>query len=228
MEFTVKKPRINNGGSNKIWLVLGLVAIFGISAALVWGLSSLSGDGGGQPGDGEEDSGVVVFDTDFECGEVAVEGEGNEGGEEGEWSEESEWNEESGEGELGEWSGESQGNVGRCFGNFVNIDAVGYENLILNQKSYMVLVDQDACVTSERLKEFINRYVGDSGLKVYRIMYEDMKATSLYDKVNYYPSVAIIKKGKVIGWLDFNSDADTDKFNEYDAFSKWVDGFLGK
>lgn len=227
MELMAKKPRINNGGSNKIWLILGIVAIFGVTAGLVWGLGSMSGDGGGQP-DNEEDTGVVVFDTDFECGDVSGVIQGSEvveGSEEGEWSEESEGGE---YGEVGESEGGYLASGGNCSGNFVDVDAVGYENLILNQKSYMVLVDQDACVTSERLKEFINRYVGDSGLKVYRIMYEDMKATSLYDKVDYYPSVAIIKKGKAIGWLDFNSDEDTDKFNEYDAFSKWVDGFLGK
>ena len=58
--------KVSNGKSKIVWLLVGLVAIIGVSALLIWGLSSAGGDGGQSVGG---DSGTVVLDTDFDCGE---------------------------------------------------------------------------------------------------------------------------------------------------------------
>ena len=182
----MKLPESKVGGdkSKIIWLLVGLVAVIGMTALFIWGLSSGGGDGGGQPYIGGE-SGTVVLDTDFDCGE-------------------------------------------KCEGNFINVDSIGYENLILNQKSFIVIVDQTACVTGDRLRGFIDDYVGDSGLKVYRIMFEDMKQTSLYDKITYYPSVAIISEGKMVAWLDAESNEDKPMYDEYESFVAWLNKYIKK
>ena len=174
--------KVSNGKSKIVWLLVGLVAIIGVSALLIWGLSSAGGDGGQSVGG---DSGTVVLDTDFDCGED-------------------------------------------CEGNFVNIDSIGYENLILNRKSFMVIVDQNACITGDRLRGFIDDYVGETGLKAYRIMFEDMKKTSLYDKITYYPSVAIVSEGKMVAWLDAESDEDKPMFGEYESFANWLNTYIKK
>jgi hypothetical protein len=60
------------------------------------------------------------------------------------------------------------------------------------------------------------------GARVYRITFEDMKKTSLHEKVKYYPSVALISDGEVIGYLRADEDADADEYNDYEAFRLWM------
>ncbi len=174
----------NNSKKKTVWLLLGLVAVIGVTVLLILGLSTGGGVGDGWPVEGGG-SGTVVLDTDFDCGE-------------------------------------------NCEGNFINVDSTSYENLILNKQSFIVVVDQKACVTGVRLRGFIDDYVGESGLKAYRIMFEDMKQTSLYDKITYYPSVAVIDKGKMVAWLDAESNEDKPMFNEFESFNAWLNKYIKK
>ena len=78
------------------------------------------------------------------------------------------------------------------------------------------------------MREFVQDYVKEKGIKSLRIMFEEMKQTSLYDKVDFYPSVAIISKGTVVDWLKADSDEDTSAYNDYDEFRVWMDSYLGR
>ena len=115
-----------------------------------------------------------------------------------------------------------------CEGEFINISAAEYENLVSNEKSFIVFVDQDGCLMANMMREFVQDYVKEKGIKSLRIMFEEMKQTSLYDKVDFYPSVAIISKGIVVDWLKADSDEDTSAYNDYDEFRVWMDSYLGR
>ena len=113
-----------------------------------------------------------------------------------------------------------------CDGEFIDIDASAYEDLILNEKSFIVFVDEGGCLMAEMMRGFVQDYAKEKGIKPLRIMFEEMKETSLYDKVDFYPSVAIISKGQVVDWLKADSDEDTSAYNDYDAFKVWMGSYL--
>ena len=113
-----------------------------------------------------------------------------------------------------------------CDGEYMELSVDEYEKLVGDKKSFVVFVDQGGCTTADRLEGFMKDYASSHGFKVYRIMFEDMKKTSLHDSVKYYPSVAVISRGKVVGYLRADADEDSDAYNKYDAFEKWMGKYL--
>ena len=116
----------------------------------------------------------------------------------------------------------------KCDGEYMELNKDEYEKLVADKKSFVVFVDQNGCTTADRLEGFVKDWSSENGIKVYKIMFEDMKETSLHDFIKYYPSVAVISNGKAIGFLRADSDEDADAYNEYEAFEKWVEKYLKK
>ena len=112
------------------------------------------------------------------------------------------------------------------FEGFNDITAEEYEELARNQRSFVVLVDQGGCTTADKLRGFVKDWATDAGVKVQRIMFSEIKETSLHDSVKYYPAVAIISRGKVVGFLRADSDEDADKYNDFEAFKGWIEKYL--
>lgn len=108
----------------------------------------------------------------------------------------------------------------------MDISAEEYEELIKKHKSFVILIDQGGCTTADRLRGYIDNYAKEAGIKVYRIMFDRMKESSLHEYVKYYPSVAVISKGRVIGYLRADSDDDADMYNDEGAFKTWIQSYL--
>ena len=113
-----------------------------------------------------------------------------------------------------------------CEFEYMELTPEEYEKLVADKKSFVVMVDQGGCTTADRLKGFLKDFAIDKGIKVYKVIFGDMKKTSLSDFVKYYPSVAVVSRGKVIGWLKADSDEDADAYNDYGAFESWVNRYL--
>lgn len=111
---------------------------------------------------------------------------------------------------------------------FVEIDPNEYESLVNGEKSFMVFVDQSGCTTADRLREYMKIYMEQNKVSVYKIMFEDIRNTSLHDFIKYYPSIAIVEKGKVKTYLRADSDEDVGIYNNYSDFEQWIDKYLRK
>lgn len=109
---------------------------------------------------------------------------------------------------------------------YMELSAEGYENLIENKKSFVVLVDQGGCTTADRLREYGLEYAKEKGILVYRIMFDEMKETSMHNTVKYYPSLVIVSKGKIVGYLRADSDEDSPAYNDYTDFKTWAEKYL--
>lgn len=114
----------------------------------------------------------------------------------------------------------------KCKFEYTDLGISKYEQLITDKKSFIVMVDQGGCKTAEKLKEFVRDFAEAKKIKVYKMMFEDVKKTSLHDFIKYYPSVAVISRGKVIGYLRADSDEDSDAYNKYEAFEDWINKYL--
>ena len=113
-----------------------------------------------------------------------------------------------------------------CDGEYMELGTDEYEKLINDQKSFVVMVDQGGCTTADRLKGYTKDFAASKGFKVYKMMFEDMKKTSMHDFVKYYPSVVVVSRGKVIGFLRADADEDSDMYNNYEDFSNWLAKYL--
>lgn len=102
-----------------------------------------------------------------------------------------------------------------------------YEELIGAKKSFVLLVDQGGCTTAERLKGYMRDFMKEAGVKVYRMMFSEVKKSSLHEKVKYYPSAVVVSRGEVIGFLRADSDEDAKMYNDYAEFKGWMRGMVG-
>lgn len=103
-----------------------------------------------------------------------------------------------------------------------------YQQLINDQKSFVVFIDQTGCMTAERVRGYVTQYAAENGIKPYRLMFSNLNDTPLKEQVKYYPSVAVISDGQPIAWLKTDADEDTAAYNDYTAFQTWLNQKLGK
>ena len=101
-----------------------------------------------------------------------------------------------------------------------------YNELTSQKKSFVVFIDQVNCTNANRMRGFVTDYEKETGIKAYRMMFSEMKQTALYEKVKYYPSVAIIEDGTPVAWLEADSDQDGPAYNDYMAFQAWMNEIL--
>ena len=113
-----------------------------------------------------------------------------------------------------------------CDGEFLQLNRAEYEELVRNDGSFVVFVDQSGCTTADRLRGYVTDYALEAGVEVYRMMFSEARETSLHDFVKYYPSVVVVSKGRVVGYLRADSDEDADMYNDYDKFVEWMGRYL--
>ena len=113
-----------------------------------------------------------------------------------------------------------------CDGELMSLTAEEYGRLVEEKKSFIVMIDQGGCTTADRLREYAMRYGAERGLKIYRMMFSEMKETTLHDNIKYYPSLAVISKGRVRAYLKADSDEDAPKYNNYEDFKRWLEGVV--
>ena len=97
-----------------------------------------------------------------------------------------------------------------------------YQKLVDEQKSFVVFIDQTACVTADRLRGYAIQYASEHGIKPYRMMFSDLKKTPLHGQVKYYPSFVVVSDGTPIAWLRTDADEDATAYNDYAAFEAWL------
>lgn len=113
-----------------------------------------------------------------------------------------------------------------CEFEYMELEPSDYESLVKDEKSFVVFVDQDGCTTADKVEGFLKDFASHNGFKAYKMMFGDVKKTSLYDFVKYYPSVVVVSKGKVIGYLRADANEDSDAYNKSEAFDEWIRKYL--
>lgn len=108
----------------------------------------------------------------------------------------------------------------------IDIDKEAYEKLVSEKKSFVVLIDKPGCTTTAKMRENMANFPYDTQFKYYRMMWNEVKKSSLHDKVKFTPSVAIVKSGEVYKWLQADKDEDTEYFNSGDALRDWIRKYI--
>ena len=113
-----------------------------------------------------------------------------------------------------------------CDGELIELTAKDYDELVTTGKSFVVFVDQGGCTTADKLRGYVLDWARGAGVKVYRMMFADMKESKLHETVKYYPSVAVVGNGTVRAHLRADSDEDAEYYNNYDKYKEWIDEYV--
>ena len=111
----------------------------------------------------------------------------------------------------------------KCHLELKDIDSEEYEKMVSEGKSCIVMIDQGGCKTAGNVREFAQSYSNSRRYQIFRIMFSDIKENSLGEYVKYYPSVAVVSKGRVLSYLRADSDEDAPAYNTYSDFENWLD-----
>ncbi|MBQ6393965.1 hypothetical protein IJH74_01845 [Candidatus Saccharibacteria bacterium] len=106
----------------------------------------------------------------------------------------------------------------------VDIDKSEYEKLITDRKSFVLMVDNPGCTTTEKMRRMLENL--ELNFKYYRIMWQDARETNLKDYIKYFPSIVIIKKGRVVSYLRADSDEDTKYYNNGPDLKDWLEAHV--
>ena len=82
------------------------------------------------------------------------------------------------------------------------------------------------CTMSSSFEEILDKYMKERTISVYKMSFTDMKKTELKNTIRFYPSFIIFKDGEVVDFLDADSDEDTNKYKEFDAFKEWFESYV--
>ena len=111
------------------------------------------------------------------------------------------------------------------YGEFeaIDISKDQYETMIKEKKSFAVLVDSPTCVRSKKIEQMMNNMDEKYHFKYYRMMWADVKQTSLFNYVKFLPSLAVINKGHVRAWLKADKDEDKPYFSSQKDLQQWLE-----
>jgi len=101
-----------------------------------------------------------------------------------------------------------------------------YEDLIAKKKTFVVMVDKKGCFTTETMRDNMANSPEDTQFKYYRMMWDEVKESSLHKYVKFTPSVAIVYKGEVKTWLQADRDEDSKYFESTDALKEWLQQYI--
>lgn len=112
--------------------------------------------------------------------------------------------------------------------NLVEIDPSKFKTLLEDKESFGIFIYDASCISSSEFNKVLLEFSNKYKIYLYKISFQNMKETSLSEKVKFCPSFAIYKNGKLIDYLDASSDEDTDIYKSVDNFSNWFFGYVNK
>ena len=109
---------------------------------------------------------------------------------------------------------------------FVEIDNEDYDKLISDKESFAIFIYQPLCAASSSFKEVLTEYSNTKGIVFYKMTQTKMKESKLGETLKYYPSLVIVKDGKVVDYLDANSSDDTRYYQNAENFNNWFTTYV--
>jgi len=109
---------------------------------------------------------------------------------------------------------------------FKEINATELNDLIDTQESFVLFIYQPTCVTSADFEEILTKFNAERPILIYKIAFSKLKDTVIGERIPYYPSFAVFRKGKMVDFLKSDQDEDSNKFTNLDDFTKWFDSYV--
>lgn len=107
---------------------------------------------------------------------------------------------------------------------FIDIDKEGFESI--KKESYVLYIHNNYCNMPIPCYQIFESYMEKKNIAFLSMDFKDFKETKLHETVKYAPSVIIVKKGKIVSYLDSAKDGDLEKYQDVKAFGKWFEKYV--
>ena len=109
-------------------------------------------------------------------------------------------------------------------GEYIDITIDEYNKI--KDTSFVLFTYNSFCQFSKPCDEIFEEVMKKNNISFLSMPYSDFKKTNLHDKVSFAPSVIIVKKGKIIAYLDSESDSDLDLYQDSHKFEEWLSKYI--
>lgn len=91
-----------------------------------------------------------------------------------------------------------------------------------NNESFILYTYNNYCNLRIPCGDIFKESAVNNNITILSIKYEDFKNTKYHKIVKFAPSVLIVEKGKIISYLDSESDDDLIKYQDVKEFTNWL------
>lgn len=109
---------------------------------------------------------------------------------------------------------------------FIAITRTEVEELKNTKSVYVLYTYNNYCSLPIPCEDIFKNFMEKYNISFYSIPYSEFKETYLNDTVKYAPSIIIVENGEIIDYLDANSDADYDYYQDLNKFTVWMEKYL--
>ena len=109
-------------------------------------------------------------------------------------------------------------------GIFINVDSDTLSKI--KDENYVLFTYNNYCSLNSSCKDIFADFMKKHSIDFLSIPFDEFKKTELHDTVKYAPSVVVVEKGKIITYLDAESDADLKIYESTLEFEKWLNKYI--
>lgn len=109
-------------------------------------------------------------------------------------------------------------------GEFIKVNSEELSDL--ENETFVLYTYNNYCAFAKPCEDVFKDFMTKYKIDFLSIKFEDFKNTKYYNKIKYGPSIIVISKGKIISYLDPNSDNDTNKYQEINDFESWLTKYI--
>ena len=111
-------------------------------------------------------------------------------------------------------------------GEFQEINADKFAQLIKEKKSFVIVARMLFCPANMPMATNAESVSTEENITIFSLYQEQFKETELANTVKYLPTAAIYKEGKLVAWLDAESDDNLPYYKSPEGFKKWLEQYI--
>jgi len=110
--------------------------------------------------------------------------------------------------------------------DFIEVSTKDVNKLIENKSSFVICDYNNFCNFKKPCESIFKEFISTNKVGILKMKFEDFKNTDLYNEVKLAPTVMIIKDGKIIDYLQSDSNEDTNRYQDIKSFEKWIKKYI--
>ncbi|MBR3199516.1 MAG: hypothetical protein IKG27_05845 [Bacilli bacterium] len=107
-------------------------------------------------------------------------------------------------------------------GKFINVKASEFKN----EGNYVLYTYNSYCNFPIPCEDIFKEFMEKHNMSFLSMPFEEFRKTELYKKIKYAPSIIIVNEGKIVSYLDADSDDDANKYQDTSEFEKWISSYI--
>ena len=96
----------------------------------------------------------------------------------------------------------------------------------MRNETYLLYIHYDYCIFTVPTYNVIQEMMYKYNISVLKMHYAKFSKTYLHDTVKYAPSLIIVKNGKILDFLDAESDEDLPIYQDSNKMAEWVSEYV--